>query len=668
MVQRKVIADSEDEDEVEDATVLHPEGDAHRPEYEPLSPHHQPSSPAAIAESHHQISDVTDPSFFANIYDNQQSLAAKQLNLIENIVRQSQRASASSGDISLPAKTKGRKANPSSGTDVTSPMVLSRPQVHTRLLSDGASEFTTPRKSMGQEWEIPSSAEGATTPHSTKGSRSDEKTYGKRKRRRSKLGSSPVAAKMFAAEETIQEAPLEDTGVNDQLHEGLTMEPSSTPMTKRRRLSQYDSFLPDTTKFYVAQSTLTTMQRLEYQKVNVSTNGYGGLPGSLSNHKSSGATTIAYSTPSGYSSVPPLPWEESPAAGMQPASPQRNEVINITSSPDVFASGYDFPKERSPAASLEIKTLVPYESCKSPTRPQSRTPVSKGKKRAAKDVEEDELGQDNTWDLDDTDLPQERCKPRATKRRSTVAASFSGVGTHAPMLEAPSEEPVIQTQVPSEAPVPALLDTDQSEAQPKKRGRKKKQPVTETPHTEMETTNEDLYLDQNAAPLGKAAETEPSIEKPKKKRGRPRKLEPSKATEEALPESPVANELPKTDSPHDNDNLDESAAIRERHEEGGEQKANRKKSKTTDGMEGTDPKENRLPLKEMDSNSTSPSKPGSLGGSPTKTRAESKGEKLTPIAQLKETPKLSATQSKVTYRVGLSRRSRIAPLLKSIKK
>jgi hypothetical protein len=325
MARRKVIADSEDEDGVEDVTVPHLEDDPYRPEPEPLSPHHRPSSPAAVAESHHQISDVTDPSFFASIYGNQQSLAVQQSNLIENIVRQSQRASASSGDISLPARTMKRKINPSSGTDVTSPVVLSRPQVHTRLFSDGASEFTTPHKSTGHEWEVPSSAEDATTPHSTKGSRSKETTHGKMKRRRSKLVSSPVGARVFSAGEATQEALLEGTGVDDQCHGGLTIEPSSTPQAKKRRLSQDDSILPDTTKFYIAQSNLTTMQRLEYQKVNLSAHGYGGLPGSISNHKSSGATTIAYSTPSGYSSIPPLPGEESPAAELQ-----RNEALNVS--------------------------------------------------------------------------------------------------------------------------------------------------------------------------------------------------------------------------------------------------------------------------------------------------------------------------------------------------
>lgn len=317
MARRKVIADSEDEDEdeVEDSVVT---DGAHRPEPEPLSPHHRPSSPAEVTESHHLTSDVTDPSFFARIYDNQQTLAVQQSNLIEHIVQQTQRASASSGDVSFPAKTRGRRVMASSGTDVTSPMILSRPHIHTRIFSDGASEITTPRKSLGQEWDVPSSPEDAPS----RGPRSRQITYSKRKGETQKSVLSP-SDNTLSAEETAQGAPPGDTGVGDQ------MEPSAMSMA-RRKSAQYDSAMPDTPRFYVAQSNLTTMQRLEYQKVNTSMNCHGGLPGSLSHHRSSGATTIAYSTPSGYSPAPPLPWDEPSVVGMQPGSPSRNAAIDVS--------------------------------------------------------------------------------------------------------------------------------------------------------------------------------------------------------------------------------------------------------------------------------------------------------------------------------------------------
>lgn len=317
MARHKVIADSEDEDEGDDVLLLEPKGDLQRPEPEPLSPHHQPSSPRAAASEHHtHSSDTTDPSFFAKIYDDQQSLAVQQSNLVENIVRQSQRACASSGDVSLPA-LKRRRANPSSGTDVTSPMILSRPRNHKNLSTDDASEITTPRKSAAQVWEIPSSPEDRAASRRTKDS------HGETKRRKLTLVSSPSAA-VATAEETTPKAHRENAGRENQLDEGLIAGDISTPPARNVITSHHDSGFPDTTKFYITQSNLTTMQKLEYQKVNVS-NGYGGLPGSLSHQKSSGVTTIAYSTPSGYSPVPPLPGEEFLAP-----SPQRNNILNVS--------------------------------------------------------------------------------------------------------------------------------------------------------------------------------------------------------------------------------------------------------------------------------------------------------------------------------------------------
>ncbi|KAI3341352.1 hypothetical protein F4824DRAFT_448636 [Ustulina deusta] len=667
MPRHTVIADSEEEDEGDDVFLPQPGGDCDRPEPEPLSPHHRPSSPAAAAagEPHNQSSGVTEPSFFANIYDNQQSLAVQQSHLVEHIVRQSQRASASSGDVSLPAKTT-RRANPSSGTDVTSPVVLSRPGNHTILFTDDASEFTTPRKSTGQEWEIPSSPEDAIASQRTKCSKSKGNTSGEKKRIKSALVSSPAAA-MSAAEDITPKAPFGDVAVEDQLDEGLTAGAMSMlAAAKNPNLSHDDATLPDATKFYIAQSNLTTMQKLEYQKVNMSRS-YGGLPGSFPNQKSSGVTTIAYSTPSGYSSIPPLPGEE-PLA--RPASPQRNEIINISSSPDIVDSGFDLPNERVPVANMEIEIPAPSQGCESPVMPQSRTPVSKGKKRARQIVEEDELCLYDTRDPDGIDAPRESYKSRATKRRSVVAKGFVDVENNMDTLEDISNEPMVSTQSPPKFPASALLDTDpfepEPEALPRKRGRKKKQPATESPPAQLEI-NEDSHLNQGPASPNKAATLEPSPAKPKKKRGRPRKSEFSKAAEEPLPEPPIVDEHLTTDLPQNDNNSDQSAtAIRKQKDD--KQKTKVKKSNATKEDEGPESEENRLPFTEVDNNLSTPSKSVSTKEPPTKAKTEPGDDKSAPKTPLKENPKLGASQSKVTYRVGLSRRSRIAPLLKSIKK
>ncbi|KAI1425578.1 hypothetical protein F5Y12DRAFT_361877 [Xylaria sp. FL1777] len=663
MARRKVIADSEDEDDGDDGLLLQSGGDFDRPEPEPLSPQHRPSSPAAVISKHHdQPSSVTDPSFFADVYDNQQSLAAQQSHLVEQIVQQSQRASASSGDVSLPAN-KRQRANPSSGTDVTSPMVLSKPLNHTAPFPDDASEFTTPRKSTGQEWEIPSSPEDRAASHRTKCLAGKEKARSERKRGKARLVSSPAAA-VSAAEEPIPKAPFEDVVENQEV-EGLIAGGMST-LPENLELSHHDSILPDTTKFYIAQSNLTTMQKLEYQQVNVS-NSYGGLPGCLPNQKSSGATTIAYSTPSGYSSIPPLPWEEPPA---QSASPQRNEVIDINSSPDIVDSGFDLPNESVAIADIGIEIPMPSKGCESPVMPQSRTPISKGRKRTRQIAEEDELCQDNTWGLDDIDVPQESYTSRDAKRRSVVARGFVGVKNNMDNLENVSNEPMVPTQSTPKLPASALPDTDPfeppPEALPRKRGRKRKQPAIDIPPTPT-VLNEDSHLNQNSTSSNKAAAVEPSLETPKKKRGRPRKSELLKAAEEQLPETPIAGEQPRTDLPQKDNNSDKSAPVITEQKDGGH-RTKGKKSEATEDHKNADSKENRLPLKEVDSNPKTLAKSASIMDSPTKAKTEVGDEKSTPKTQMKETPKPGALQSKVTYRVGLSKRSRIAPLLKSIRK
>ncbi|KAI1737160.1 hypothetical protein F4680DRAFT_222063 [Xylaria scruposa] len=654
MARRDVIADSEDEDEGDDVFLPHPGGDLDRPEPEPLSPDVQRSSLTA-REGHKPSSDVTDPSFFAKIYETQRDLAVQQSHLIENIVRQSQRASASSGDVSLPSKKTGRRIDPSSGTtDVTSPMKLTRPRNHMTLLDDDASNFTTPRKSMGQVWDIPSSPEDAVAPRTTKSTKSRENLYDKVKRRRSKLASSPAHADMSGAEDAAPMPPLQDHGVDYSPEKGPGMDLPPLPAARRTKVSHHDATLPDSTKFYIAQSNLTTMQKLEYQRVNVSVNGYGVLPGSLPNYKSS-ATTIPYSTPAGCSPVPPLPWEEPPA---QLSSPQQNVAMNLSSSPDVLGNGFDLANERSPAADLETETPKPNRNRESP-RAQSRTPVTKGKKRAARDAEEDELSRDDILDPDDIDVPQESYKPRASKRRAVRAADFLGTPKHIP------DEELVDTQVPPpDLPAPS---EPQPEAQLKKRGRKKKQPTTENLTTETDM-NEEPDLNQNPVSPEKPAEPEPSPEKPKKRRGRPRKSEPSKAVEEPIPEPPVADE-PPIEAPQKEDSPDPPAAV-SRKQANNESNTKRKRGKaTTKVVEDSESEDDRPPLGEVDSNLRSPSKSVSAKEeTPARSRAGSSEEKAAPKAQSKEKPKSAASQSKPTYRVGLSKRSRIAPLLKIIKK
>ncbi|KAI1820549.1 hypothetical protein F4861DRAFT_54860 [Xylaria intraflava] len=638
MAVRKVIADSEDEDEGEDEPVPYSEGDCVRPEPELLSPHHRPSSPV-VPDSNKPPPDVTDASFFTEIYTDQQSLAAQQSYLIENIVRQSQKASASSGDVSLPPMKLGGKANPSSGTDVTSPLVLNGPRNNRTLVSEGVSEFTTPLKIASQVWDIPSSAENT---------RSREKTYAKSKG-------------------PMHKAPIEDGDGDYQPYEVPRTSPAPTPAVKRAKLSHHDPILPSTATFYIAQSNLTTMEKLEYQKVHVPTNGYGGLPGPLPNPKSSYASTIPYSTPSGYSPVTPR-WKEFPAA----PSPQEDNVINISSSPDVIASGFDSPDGMQPDVDPEFEIPASNKSRESRGRRRSRTLSSKGKEAAAKEVEEDELCQDNTWDPGDIDLPRECYKPRPTKRRAAAAAELLNIKTGTETLEEVSEGAAIHTLDVFKPATSSLMDTDPLDpppgSPPKKRRRKKKADVEETSPTEAEKT-EVSYLERDPDPSSEETEVDVLMENPKKQRGRLRKTKAQKGAEKTSREPPMAEEPPRTHSPRQDDDLEKSTTTTRKAENGGK-KAKGKNNKPIEieaSDSDTELEESRVPLKEVDGNAKAPSEPLSARETPPKAVAP-KNEKLATESQPKETTRLAAAQSKAIYRVGLSKRSRIAPLLKTIRK
>lgn len=275
MALRRVIADSDDEEDDVDLSPVKAAAAAELanppPDMEPLSPR-QPSPRATPAQDNAQTetSDSTDPSFFARVYDEHHGQALQQAHLIENIERQSQKASRSSGDVSLPAKGKGRATDTSSAPDVASSAIGRKPLGRGRLIHmSDATEVTTPRKSADKdEWDVPSSEDD------------EPATRIARSAKKRKLSNAAVDA-----------------------------DPSQ-----------------DTSNFYVAQSNLTSSQKLQYRKVHIPDEHNGGTTiqestGQIQpppNQKSSCATTIAYSTPSRYaSSGPRPPWETAPVTEVE---------------------------------------------------------------------------------------------------------------------------------------------------------------------------------------------------------------------------------------------------------------------------------------------------------------------------------------------------------------
>ncbi|KAI0392497.1 hypothetical protein F5Y17DRAFT_436239 [Xylariaceae sp. FL0594] len=663
MARRKVIADSEDEDEGDNVQLrgAYGENNIPSPEPEPLSPHHQPLSPAAVDDLCGGP-DGTDPSFFAELHNAHQELAPQQSNLIENIVRQSQRASASSGEISLPTKIKGRGANRSSGTNVTSPLAPRRWQAQKQVFSDGASEFTTPRKSAARAWEVPSSPDDEIVSHPVRNSRSKLKTYGRTGRRGSKQMSSP-AAEMGARDPDFEG----DDGHHKVSEDHCTELPPPPPTVRAGNWPPHHTSGAEATNFYIAQSTLTTMQRLEYQKVNASN--YG--------HKSSGSTTVACPTPSGYSSIPPLLGEQSPAPG-----PQHGEAILITSSPEYFASRYSASNGLGRAVEADMGVgIAPVLQDDSPQPPTAAEPAQtiKEKRKAREMDDEDELNHGPTTGPNQVNLLQESYRPRPTKRRLATASGPSTEASMDSLRTAREQTPVVDANASSAGPHLEPVYTDplqrQPAAGPKKRGRKKKQPVTEPPPKQM---GDEGILEGSRGPLTckNVAEGQHVVEKPKKKRGRPRKTDAPKMMETALPDTqipPVEDELPKARSFPQSNGKSESASASIKDEKGDPAEVTNFENRGTsvdDG--GTESTGGRPPLEERNTNTKATAEHGSGEGQDTKAEPETRqdmksAQKPAQLAGVVHN-KPPATPSKVVYRVGLSKRTRIAPLLKSIKK
>ncbi|KAI0598749.1 hypothetical protein F4775DRAFT_554199 [Biscogniauxia sp. FL1348] len=582
MAPRRIVADSDDEDSGDEP--LSPLGrELEPPQPEPLSPQHRPSSPD-LPNSRNHVSDTTDPSFFAAVYSEQQDRALQQSHLVEKIVRQSQKASASSGEV------------------------------------------ITPKRSAGGEWDVPSSPIDLVPgiAKSPRGDRDIEKTGGKQ-------------------------------------NKGQSTEPSQSSSTKKRKISLYDAANSENSNFYIAQSNLTTMQKLEYQKVNVSQNGYSALPGSLSNQKSSCATTIAYPTPSRYaSSGPPLPWERPVSPSQEDGS---HEATNMASSPDVIALEHS----RSPRRASDTSQIE--ENFDRLAKSSSRRPSTDGnKERPETSGDADELGQEEPWNSDVNDDYQDNYKPRPSRRRTKASTIIEdddlGEDPISTTNDGSLDRPVdidVEVEVVPDAPDTSTLGEasklDQLEpkptAQPKKRGRKKKQPVTsdESPATNQEPDSP-----------GAAIQPVVATEKPKKKRGRPRKSDSAKVEAVTAEQDVPAETFSVNPEPEVTDaRPDQSASDNDDQEDTEKRKSKKMKVNDQTASDGT------APLRDVDRNTRSPSTALSASdGAPTKSAPLSEDRPSKPEA--KKTPSSSTPQPKVPYRVGLSKRSRIAPLLKIIRK
>ncbi|KAM0323014.1 hypothetical protein ACHAQA_009113 [Verticillium albo-atrum] len=417
----------------------------------------------------------------------------------------------------------------------------------------------------------------------------------------------------------------------------------------------------------IEPATLSTSQRALYQSLHPSPEEETGqdfdaaahFRQAMSGMRSSGATTIAYATPSQWQKsshpVAPEPKEvSSPATSRKKRA--RVSYTEPASSPDMLAAE-EKPAKREKTAKVKLDA--------------ASTGRGRGANRQVMDSDEDE-------NEDDEDgFTVEAYQPRPSWRRA-IGARLRGVEGNAEeeqMAAIAAATHVADTQEPPRT----LADAEPDSLPPRrKRGRPKKSEALLAPH-KSEPVEKSLLGDaagkrDTSEPQSGVMETvdtvraAPEVVKPeKKKRGRPRKSDKAAAPKAAPVEVPVDAPAACIDDVTSGTKIDGPAAI--------------------------GPPPDGLPEEDATTNMTDPHAEVDLGalgettGNPIKAADKAANDNVVEGQQDKEKkdeakakeaaakPAKRETSLPVTpqagkplYRVGLSKRSRIAPLLKSLRK
>lgn len=286
----------------------------------------------------------------------------------------------------------------------------------------------------------------------------------------------------------------------------------------------------------------------------------------------------------------------------------------------------------------------------------------------------DELGNDEEWDSDEVGFHREEYRPRKSRRRGSggggggddVLDDVSRDGKDELMGTAPpTEYSRTDQQSMDEPPKPinhpklsAAAPAREETPQPKKRGRKKKQPPVseELAQDELATglASQNVTTTEPVVP-GPASKPEPPIEKPKKKRGRPRKSDTTKAgataSEEKAAEEPVLEEIPPTQP------FDPTAAGLGPAAE--EQPPTEPEISATVETPSSPEKSAATPTHE-----TGGANKGTATESPSAASSSTAPGKATAAGRSTSGPSTVGKPQQPLYRVGLSKKSRVASLLK----
>lgn len=460
-----------------------------------------------------------------------------------------------------------------------------------------------------------------------------------------------------------------------------------------------------TSSLVIVPPSLTASQKQQYLRVSGSSemdlNKFDAADGQQQQQglrSTNTESTIPYTTPSGFgSSLVPLGGaeEQSDQILSEPLSERRTQ-----------------PDPVQPDSSPDELSAHPVEV------------VSRAKKRKGPPAEEGEPAEEDGWISDNIGFSRENCVPRPSKRRSrTVLEEDEDDEVAAPEQTMPdtcppgcneaqatqsvdvggldpeflaampddirreiinSHKSAGNTQTtrtrsrarPNEAssgPLPENEDTPQ----PKKRGRKKKLPATDDSRA--------LEADEPAAPPSSAPLTSA-----KKKRGRPKKTEPA-----PVPATAPAPVIDQDDRAEDESRVDESPSVEDGQATPQPTKAPRKRGrKKKIAEEKPEPVQEEVnePVHEAEDVSgmaqdldgtldQNPELPREEDGSEDKdsggrealrdisnTVVKTPGKEGADNKSSKDSSKPGPTPRQMPFKIGLSRKSRFPPLLKSLKK
>ncbi|KAF4877047.1 hypothetical protein CGCSCA1_v003746 [Colletotrichum siamense] len=676
MAPARVIADSDDSDDDFDLE----DGPA-KPPTPKKSSEGRSSDPVSAATG------STDPQVFQEIYNDQRAPATDDILTHHDHFSVPHGAVCSSASDGIKAATKKDDTNTSSLTSITDPTMGSnrakkakRPEIVdlTQVTTPGRSANDTPK----DMWDVPSSpAEQPTAPIATL-AKNKTPTSNKRKRVNNVEFTSPLAIEMpsqgstqpfdvtpvgranfslpQAAKKQRIDAPVSSAATDDidmvvPLDDGSVL--VNSPISGQKQVS-----------LYIEPRALTASQQLQYEYHSVDPSPDDQRP-PPSRHfttlqaaaRSSGATTIAYSTPS-----------QTRVRGMLQES-----FVDDTNSRTAFEAVQEIREVIDPEATIEIQSSPDIISA-APVRKKRSQHRDESPQAAALHVADD-------WNSDDIGFPREMYKPRPSRRRGSDASRQSDNG-NATFTTVPEADMGPAAQLIERAAPPA------SPLKPKKRGRPRKSDAAAAPEpAETQAPSPGVapaVLSEVAESPAAAEPTSAATQQTKKKRGRPRKSD--KVVAAHVQQEPV--DQPAAVEPADEaKNISVPVDLEPAGDNQLEKTSRSTKPKKSDKKRSTEEVTGKGPASETTSEAgearalqpttaNSGLKPGSDGSGPQSTATEGEAAVVTPqknevkkevagkVDGKQGFPTPASQAGKPLYRVGLSKKSKIAPLLKIVRK